>query len=380
MEVQGPIELEKATLAKEPDSEPVIRPRLEFNRSVIDPEKPYLGEGYCTYAMQGKIFYKYKDMTYTQGRDDIPKRMFIRGKELEKESYLPLFSVFDGLTKKYDNTVVVLMVSRQDLLITHKRMEGVQVFFLGCIINEHGFIPASVLVETNEEIRQLAIDNGMVVADNYMIPGRIYIPGRITDPDIIREVAAKMGSFIHTIGGVPTTVTTVQEGKLFEYFANTQNNIQLFVRLFFLTKFSDDDEGPQTIEDVQTRVEIVSDFSPEDKTAEFVQLVERFRQLLEFFNQRRVCFGISDNSKEIYLEHDSLDDHEMKTMEKPIKSLNTFIKIIKNNLRWNRKNGVQKKIKLDEQIRNSIFSFFKHDRNVNNCCHLLKHVDRLSIR
>ena len=116
------------------------------------------------------------------------------------------------------------------------------------------------------------------------------------------------------------------------------------------------------------------------ETSEFVQLVERFRGLLAFFNERKVCFGIGDNTKEIYLEHDSLDEHEMKIMEKPIKSLNTFIKIIKNNLRWNRKNGIHKKVQLNDQIRNSIFSFFKHDKNVNNCCHLLKHVERLSVK
>lgn len=381
MEVQKPIELDPAV---EPPvdlgQEPPILPRLEFSRAVIDPEKLYLDEGYCTYAMQGKIFYKYKDMTYTQSRDDIPKRMFIRGKELEKESYLSLFSIFDGLTQKYDDMAVVLMVSRQDLLITHKRMEGVHVFFLGCIVSGHGFIPSSVLIETNEEFGKVAVDNGIMIVGDYALPERVYIPGRITSPGIIKETAEKMGSFVHTLDGVPTTVFTVQESRVFEYFSNTQNNIQLFIRLFFMTKFTVEDEGPQNIEDIQKRVEIVSDFSPEDKTTEFVQLVERFRALLEFFNQRKVYFGIGDNTKEIFLEYDSLDEHELKIMEKPVKSLNTFIKIIKLNLKWNRKNRIHKKVQLNDQVKNSIFSFFKHDKNVNNCCHLLKHVDRFSVR
>lgn len=376
MEIENPInQLDDSISSTE-----IIQPRLEFNRAVMNPSINYLDNGYCTFAFQGKIYYKYKDMTYTQSRDDIPERMFIRGKELEKESYLPLFSLFDDFTQTHHDMTVVLMVSRQDLLITHKRMDGVQVFFLGCIVVGHGFIPSSVLIDTNEEVKKLVIDKRIMLTDNYAIPGQVYVPARITEPEVIMETAAKMGSFIHTLDGIPTTVTTEQENRIFEYFSNTQNNIQLFIRLFFLTKFTDDDEGPNNIENVQNRVEIVSEFSPEDKTAEFIPLVERFRQLLNFFNERKVCFGINDNTREIYLEYDSLDEHEMKIMEKPIKSLNTFIKIIKNNLRWNRKNGVRSKVSLNEQIRNSIFSFFRHDKNVNNCCHLLKHVERLSVR
>ena len=188
-----------------------------------------------------------------------------------------------------------------------------------------------------------------------------------------------MGSFIHTVEGVPTTIFTDRESQLFEYFSNTQNNNQLFVRLFFLIEFNGEKLTPESIEDIERRVEIVSDFSPVNKTAEFVQLVEQFRQLLAFFDQRKVYFGINDNTKNIFLEHDSLDEHEIRIIEKPTKSLNTLIKIIKSNLRWNRKNDIHGKVKLNDQVRNSIFSFFKHDKNINNCCHLLKHVERLTV-
>ena len=390
MEVlQLPVQLEEPAplVQEEPKVEQVILPRLEFNRTVSEVDKDYLsGASFCSHAMQGKIFYKYKDMTYTQSRDDIPKRMYIRGEELEKESYLPLFEIFDSITEKYDDLVVVLMVSRQDLLITHREMEGTQIFFLGCIVSEHGFIPSSMIVENHEmdprfeDVSQLVTANEIKEIDTYKVPNQIYIPAKISDPETLQATLAINGSFIHTCGGVPTTISSIGESQVFEYFSNTQNNKQLFVRLFFMTPFEDGDEGPTSIEDVEKRVEIVAGFSPRDKTAQFVELVERFRHLIDFFYEKKVCFGIVQNNKEIFLEHDSIDDREMKIMEKPLKSLNTFLKNIKNNLRWNRKNGVAKGVQLGDQIRISIFSFFKYVKNVNNCCHLLKHVERLSIR
>jgi len=360
-----------------PDEE-IILPRLEFSHDTYDPSKNYL-DTYCTYAMQGKIFYKWKDKTYTQSRDDIPKRMFIRGKELEKETYLPLFEIFDSVTSKYEDVVIVLMVTRQDLLITHPVAIGIQVFFLGCIVDDSKFIPAAVAVETNIYIKELVENNNIQTTENYFTPNKVYIPARITEQEKLESVLETRGSFISTTDGFPVTISTERENQVFEYFSDTQNNIQLFVRLFFITSI-DGEKDPKEIKDIEKKLEIVSKFSPIDKTVEFIPLIESFRSFLLFFDDKKVCHGIAQNNKEIYLEHNSIDDKEMKMMEKPLKSLATFIKNIQWNLKNNRKNGINKEILLHIQIKDAIFSFFKFDKNINNCCHLLKSVERLAIR
>jgi hypothetical protein len=340
--------------------------RLEFKRAVFDESVNYLETGICTHAVEGKIFYKKGDRVYTQTRDDLPKKkMVIRCKELEQESYLHLINKFEPDDKSVS---FVFMVSRQDLLITHPSLIGTQVFFLGLLNEEGEFFPGDYMKEGDPNVK-LFLDRNMIFSIcGYGEANSVYVPSRIRDSSELESVE----SFIHTKDGIPTTIFTPKMGSVFELFSDTQNNLQLFVKIFFVDrKFFENDVDE--IEDLETRLEEITNCSPHDKLAQFVECIEKYKMLLEFFCKKRVMFGMINSDVRIVLNHDP--EKEALYMEKPTKALKTFMKIIKSELKKNDERKID--LPLHKQVRKAIFSFFKYPRNINNCCHILKQVDRL---
>lgn len=358
--------------------------RLEFKRDLLQ-EKKYLENGVCTYALQGKIFYKTlktdgSSLVYSQNRDDLPARMFIRGKELEKESYLPLFEVFDKMGISTRENSLVLMVSRQDLLITHSAMEGIQVFFLG-IINEDGFIPACVLYDNDPTSFE---ENDIFSAIGYGESDKVYIPKRIENEEELKWIIENHGSFVSTEEGIPTTIFDKNMGRVFEMFSDTQNNLQLFIRLFFVVPFEEDSGGSRNVAEIEGRLEKISSYSPRDKIGEFVVFIERFKEFLQFFTTSKVCYGLVNHTSKVYFAYDEEDEKEARYMEKSLKSLKTMTKNIKLTLKKNKAKGEkgekgEKSSSLQTQTREAIFDFFNYKKNINNCCHILKNFEAMRV-
>lgn len=346
--------------------------RLDFQRGSLIHEMDYLGTGVCTPAFQGKIFYKQGLLVYTQGRDDLPERMKIRGKELEKEEYLPLFDLIDTaeIGKRLGDVgeiTAVLMVSRQDLLITHKHVFGTQVFLLGFLNEETGFLPACRTID-NEQMSLYYTQKGIGLTTDYGENGRIYIPYRITEKEDLDSVIHRNGCFVHTTDGVPKTILNEKTEEIFNLFSDTQNNNQLFVKVFFV------DRKAQGMEDLHKILEEITPFTPQDKIGEFVVLIERFKDLVEFFKGKSVCYSLVQGQGSVKLVY---EEEEEKWMQKAEKSLNTFTTNLKRMLAENRLSGVEG-ISLHHQVIGAIFTFFNYERNVNNCCHILKHFEKLT--
>lgn len=355
-------------------------PRLEFKHEIYDDGKNYITEGsYLSCAVQGKIYYKWKDVTYTQSRNDIPERMFIRGQELLSETYLEKFEIFDQYCQQNHDRVLVFMVCRQDLLITHKEILGTQVFFLGCILEQEGFIPSYAMIVKDPSLEHIVSSNGILMTPSYHEPYSLNIPAEIKNQETLVWVLEQQGSFIHTREGQPVTVFSAREFEVFNFFSNTQNNNQLFVRLFFQTLLSETDKKPKSMKDIESRLETIAAFSPYDKISHFVTMIEKFRILLEFFKNPEITNGIVRENIKIELSYDRDDEQTTLNMTKPEKSLKTFMDNIHHNLYQNMKNG-KTKLSLVKQVKNAIFSFFKYDKNINNCCHILKHVEKLEKR
>jgi len=336
--------------------------RLNFQRDVVKPGTDYLNTGVCTHAMQGKIFYKKGDLVYTQGRDDLPEKMKIRGKELEKDTYLHFFDMIEPEKMSFEKeTVVVFMVSRQDLLITHRHIFGTQVFLLG-FLSEDGFTPACQTVEKMSEYYK---EKDIQIASSYEEDGKMYIPAKVEN---IQEILEKDGSFVHTFQGSPITIFSEKKDKIFNLFSDTQNNLQLFVKVFFISK------KPNIVEDLHKTLEEITPFTPQDKTAEFVVYIEKFKELLEFFKGRSVCYSLTTGRKNIRLVY---EEEEEKWMQKAEKSLKTLVSNMTRILAENKINGNHIKISLHKQVSDALFSFFRYEMNINNCCHIVKHLEKI---
>jgi len=323
-----------------------------------------LNTGAATYAMQGKFFYLHGTDIYTQGRDDIPKKMFIRGEELKTDDYLHLLEMFFAL--KELNCTFVLMVSKQDLLITHKQIDGVQVFFLGTIDEKNVFTPAALLHRNDPIINTFCIENDIRLAKYYGQGGKIYIPDIIHSEEELHWVIENLGSFVHTVDGIPTTHSTEDEEELFEIFSDTQNNLQLFIRLFFIKPEQDQ---PTKLSEVRSQLEHYEKFTPVNKTVDFVKYIEWFQNFIQFFSKWKVCNGLVHGTNHVYF---MIGDGEEERMEKPNNSLKAFIRCI----RWRLKQNNREK-ELHKQIEEAIFHFFCFPKNMNNCCHLLKNHQKL---
>ncbi len=329
--------------------------RLDFQHGIIDEDEDYLS-GICTHAMQGKIFYMSPDgLFYTQSRDDIPKRMFIRGKEFPKEDYFPQF---ETISKLKTEKTIVLMVSRQDLLITHKSMDGTQVFVLG-FLSEDGFVPSATSGEKFFE------ENGIETVSNYGEDGKIYIPARITKKEDLGEM------FVYTKDGVPVTTFSKRIDQIFELFSDTQNNSQLFIKIFFVKR------RPDIIQDIESHLEEISKIAPIDKTEDFIVLVEKFRNFMSLMKTRKVCHGLANDTVTLYFEYDKEDEEVSKRMEKPNKALGTMITNLKRMLWENKCIGNSEGLSIHDQVSGAVMEFFKYEKNVNNCCHILKHQEKL---
>lgn len=346
--------------------------RLDFQRGPLIPDIDYLKTGICTYGMQGKIFYKCGNLIYTQSRDDLPDRMKIREKELEKEEYMPLFdlivtrNIADRLGHlDWDELTAVLMVSRQDLLITHKYVSGTQVFLLGYLTKE-GFIPACKTFDGDGPMTRYYKTSNIELSSTYGEGGRMYIPDQISSID---DVIKTDGAFVHTVDGVPKTIYSEKMDEIFNLFSDTQNNRQLFVKVFFV------DGKPSLVEDLHKTLEKITPFTPQDKVTEFIVLIEKFKELLQFFMGKAVCFSLANGKGSIKLAY---EEEQEKWMEKPEKALKTLLSNMNRMLVDNKLSGGAEGISLHHQVSGALFSFFNYERNVNNCCHLIKHLDKIT--
>jgi hypothetical protein len=344
--------------------------RLIFSQDVFNPEDQYPGKKTC--GVQGKMFYcsKNEDGTlqfYTQSREDVPEKMYVRGHRVPTE----LLELIHKISELLDtDKVFCFMICDEHLLITHRQISGPQIFFLGCLEDEV-FTPTAFLYEEYPVVKEKLDSEGIKGKIGYGEPGKMYFPEKIVDPETLEKVIEEYGGFIHTgEEGVPVTILHKNAMKIFHMCYGSQNNTQLYVKIFFHHPFED---GSFVLkpEDLEERNEYCKDILPNQKNVHFLECTEKFKIILRFFCGRKGAFALKNHKAFSIDTGDGIGENHKKKFEDCQESLKTFINILKTNLKSNRLKREKRK-PLQEQIEKAVFDFFKYEPNVNNCCRLLK--------
>ena len=341
-------------------------PRLEFLRQKLESLEE-LNDGIITPAFQGKIFYinKETDTVYTQSRDNIGSKLYIRGQEipLEKVKY------FSEKLKKipFEKSITpVFMIGRQDLLITHKTINGTQGFFLGGLDEKLDFIPGANLYKLYKDFFD---DENIILSKFYKDDMNFIIPESLTKEEakLFLDVS---GAIVKTSNGRSSVYCTELSHRIFEMFSDTQNNLQLWVKCIFSENFKNLNYIPITMNNLEI-------YLPNDKIIQFREFYGSFLGLMRKFVSKKFSYALAGNKNVFYINYE-VNEKNNKIYQKPEKSLATFIKHIKINLKKNFSQSNRPKLHL--QIQEYIINFFRLDRNINNCCHLIKNYENIEIK
>ena len=208
-------------------------PRLEFLRKKIESKDEILS-GIITPAFQGKIFYinKNNGEIYTQARDILGGKLYIRGNQIPLE-------IIEGFSARLKNIpfeknlTLIFMLGRQDLLITHKNIQGTQCFFLG-VLEEHSLFTPGIIIY--KKYKDYFDAENITPSKFYRNDGDFSVPDQLS----IEEVKLFLdvsGAIVRTENQKSIVLCTEIAYKIFELFSDTQNNLQLWVKCVFHDNF-----------------------------------------------------------------------------------------------------------------------------------------------
>ena len=363
--------------------------RIAFLREDWDPSKGYLGGTLFFPVFQGFFVYVTKDGIYTQSSDKTPKKIIIRGNQIEYDLFLPrITELFEALRPLDEDTCLVFIISRQDLLITDKKVDGTQVIFLGFLDSKNFLLPTIVAKAGNSKVEKILESMNIQSRLDYQVEqGDVFYPGNISTP----EQMGTRRSFVHwnPESGTPVTVMEPNYKIIADLYSDTQNNKQLFCKCAFVWK------KPKSVEETEKILSSLEPFTPEDKIVEFKQYLENFKLLLSFFSRQSVCFGILKDQWP-YLEFNAeekafidaykgVDDEDPNFFKvkmlfgqynKTQTALKKLLESVKKSLDSNFEKGP--KISLSSQIKKAIFEWFCFSKeegkisNTNSGSHLIK--------